>query len=152
MTGEAPPPILYLNCRGNDITSPEGFASSIRQLVVGDDVFKNWWTGIKIKTPYGEADLGKMFAPAADKPIQSIIDSLTILLKNTRQLPMKPVFIIDEANVLMDWNVQKDPDRTQLKALLRFFVQATKEDHLGHFVLASSESFVINFLENGKLC
>ena len=49
----------------------------------------------------------------------------------------------------MDWH--DDPGRTQLKALLRFFVMTTKEDHLGHFVLASSELFVIDFLEKGKL-
>jgi hypothetical protein len=79
----------------------------------------------------------------------SIIASLTTFLEATRPLPYKPVIIIDEANVMMDWD--DDPGRKQLKYLLRFFVATTKEDHLGHIVLASSESFVIDFLEKGKL-
>jgi ATPase domain predominantly from Archaea len=90
-----------------------------------------------------------LFGPVADKPpIDSIIDSSTTFLEATRPLTYKPVFIIDEADVLMEW--RNDPGHTQLKALLRFFVKTTKEDHLGHIVLASSESFLIDFLEKGK--
>ncbi|KAG7672243.1 putative ATP-binding protein [Nannochloris sp. 'desiccata'] len=148
--GEGPPPILYLNCRGKDISSPQQFANAIRELVIGDAVLKNWWAGIKLKFPGFELDLEKIFEPAAGKrPMESIIASLTTFLEATRPLPYKPVIIIDEANVLLDWH--DDPGHTQLKALLRFFVKTTKEDHLGHFVLASSESFVIDFLEKEGL-
>ena len=148
--GEGPRPILYLNCRGKDISSPRQFASAIRQLVIEDAGLKNWCAGIKLKFPGFELDLEKIFKPAAGKPpMESIIDSLTTFLEATRPLPYKPVIIIDEANVIMKWS--DDPDRKQLEALLRFFVATTKEDHLGHFVLASSESFVIDFLEKGKL-
>ena len=147
--GEGPRPILYLNCRGKDISSPRQFASAIRQLVIEDAGLKNWCAGIKLKFPGFELDLEKIFKPAAGKPpMESIIDSLTTFLEATRPLPYKPVIIIDEANVIMKWS--DDPDRKQLEALLRFFVATTKEDHLGHFVLASSESFVVDFLEKGK--
>ena len=150
VTGEGPPPILYLDCRGTDISSPEKFANAIRQLVAGDAGLKNWWAGVKIKLPGLELDLEKIFEPAAGKPpMESIIDSLTTFFEATRPLPYKPVIIIDEANVMMDWH--DDPGRTQLKALLRFFVKTSKEDHLAHVVLASSESFVIDFLETGKM-
>ena len=146
--GEGRPPVLY--CRGKDISSPTRFASAIRQLVVRDEVLKNWWTGIKAKVPYLEADLGKLFAPAADKPpMDSIIDSLTTFLEATRPLPYKPVIIIDEANKLIRWS--DDSGHKELKNLLDFFVRTTKQEHLGHIVLASSESFVVDFLENGKL-
>ena len=79
----------------------------------------------------------------------SIIKYLTIFLEASRHSSEKPVIIIDEANKLMRW--RDDPGRTQLKDLLDFFVQVTKQEHLAHIVLASSESFVIDFLENGKL-
>ena len=148
--GEGPRPILYLNCRGKDISSPRQFASAIRQLVIEDAGLKNWCAGIKLKFPGFELDLEKIFKPAADKPpMESIIDSLTTFLEATRPLPYKPVIIIDEANKLMRWS--DDPGHKELRNLLDFFVKTTKEDHLGHFVLASSESFVIDFLEKGKL-
>ncbi|KAG7674733.1 hypothetical protein KSW81_006159 [Nannochloris sp. 'desiccata'] len=69
--------------------------------------------------------------------------------KATRPLPYKPVIIIDEANKLMRWS--DDPGHIELKNLLDFFVRTTKQEHLGHFVLASSESFVIDFLEKEGL-
>ena len=148
--GEGPPPILHLNCRKKDISSPQQFANAIRELVTTDTAFGKWWKAVKIKFPYIQVDLGTLFGPADDPapPMASIIASLTTFLEATRPLPYKPVIIIDEANVLLDWH--DDPGRTQLKALLRFFVATTKEDHLGHFVLASSESFLIDFLEKGK--
>ncbi|KAG7672513.1 putative ATP-binding protein [Nannochloris sp. 'desiccata'] len=148
--GQGPPPILYLDCRGKDISSPRQFANAIRQLIIGDAGLKNWWAGIKLKFPGFELDLEKIFEPATGKrPMESIIASLTTFLEATRPLPYKPVIIIDEANVLLDWH--DDPGRTQLKALLRFFVRTTKQEHLGHFVLASSESFVVDFLEKEGL-
>ena len=148
--GEGPPPILYLDCRGKDISSPQQFANAIRQLIIGDAGLKNWWAGIKLKFTGLELDLEKIFEPAAgNPPMESIIASLTTFLEATRPLPYKPVIIIDEANKLMRWS--DDPDKKELKNLLDFFVRTTKQEHLGHFVLASSESFVIDFLEKGKL-
>ena len=155
--GDGPSPVLYLNCRGKDVTSPQGFANAIRELVTEDAGLKDWWKGIEsvvkastVGPSVFQTDLGKLFATAADKaPMASIIDSLTIFLEATRPLPYKPVIVIDEANKLMRW--RDDPGHTQLRDLLDFFVKTTKEDHLGHFVLASSESFVIDFLEKGKL-
>jgi Cdc6-like AAA superfamily ATPase len=155
--GEGPPPVLYLNCRGKDVASPQGFANAIRELVNNDAGLQKWWEklgeaveGDKVKLPGYEKNLGNFFRPAADKaPMASIIDSLTTFLEATRPLPYKPVIVIDEANKLMRWS--DDPGHRQLKDLLDFFVKITKEDHLGHVALASSESFVIDFLKNGKL-
>jgi hypothetical protein len=148
--GAGLPPVLYLNCRGTDITSPQQFANAIRKLFAKDTSLDKWSIGAKLRYTNFELDLQKVFEPEPTKaPMDSIISSLTEFLEATRPLPFKPVLIIDEANVLMEW--RDDPGHTQLKALLRFFVRVTKEDHLGHFVLASSESFVIDFLEKGKL-
>ncbi|KAG7674731.1 hypothetical protein KSW81_006157 [Nannochloris sp. 'desiccata'] len=148
--GEGPPPILYLDCRGKDISSPQQFANVIRELVAEDAALKNWLQAIKLKFPGIELDFENMFKPAADKaPMASIIASLTKFLEAVRPLPYKPVIIIDEANVLLDWH--DDPGHIELKNLLDFFVRTTKQEHLGHFVLASSESFVIDFLEKEGL-
>lgn len=88
VVGEGPPPILYLNCRKKDISSPKKFASAIRQLVIGDAGLKNWWAGIKLKFPGFVLDLEKIFEPAAGKPpMESIIASLTTFLEATRPLP-----------------------------------------------------------------
>jgi ATPase domain predominantly from Archaea len=153
--GEGPPPVLYLNCRGKDITSPQQFANAIRDLVTKDAGLIEWWEGVESFLRAinigvsSQVDLGILFGPVADKPpIDSIIDSLTTFLEAIRPLPYKPVIVIDEANKLMRW--RDDPGHTQLRNLLDFFVKTTKEDHLGHFVLASSESFLIDFLEKGK--
>ena len=150
------PPILYLDCRGKDITSPQGFANAIRELVTKDAGLQEWWKGIEsvakastVGPSVFQTDLGKLFAPAADKaPMASIIDSLTTFLEATRPLTYKPVIIIDEANVLMEW--RGDPGHAQLKALLCFFVWVTKQEHLGHIVLASAEELLVDFLFFGK--
>jgi hypothetical protein len=148
--GEGPPPILYLDCRKKDISSPRQFANAIRELVTEDTAFGNWWKAVKLKFPYIQVDLGKLFGPTDDTaPMESIIASLTKFLEAVRPMPFKPVIIIDEANKLMRWS--DDPGHKELKNLLDFFVRTTKQEHLGHFVLASSESFVIDFLEKGKL-
>ncbi|KAG7674795.1 hypothetical protein KSW81_006215 [Nannochloris sp. 'desiccata'] len=144
--GDGPPPILYLDCRGKDISSPRQFANAIRQLVTKDTVFCKWWQAVNLKFPNIEVDMRKLFEPADDAaPMESIIDSLTTFLEATRPLPYKPVIIIDEANKLMRWS--DDPGHKELKNLLDFFVKTTKQAHLGHIVLASSEYFLIDFLE-----
>ena len=127
-------------------------------MVKKDAGLQTWWNKTVKSVKAGAAVIGAgnkveldvVFEPAPGKtPMASIIDSLNTFLEATRPLPDKPVIIIDEANAMMDWH--DDPGHTQLKALLRFFVNMTKHKHLGHCVLASSESFVVDFLENGKL-
>jgi hypothetical protein len=45
--GEGPPPVLYLNCRGKNITSPQQFADAIRELVTKDAGLIDWWKGVE---------------------------------------------------------------------------------------------------------
>jgi hypothetical protein len=155
--GDGPPPLLFLNCRGKGFTSPLGVARVIRDLVIEDPLLEEWWKTVpnfwvagEVKVPGYQTDLKKLFELSADKtPVASIIDSLTIFFEATRPLPYKPVIIIDNAFVLMRWG--EDPGNTQLKDLLNFFVKTAKEEHLGHIVLACSESFLVDFLEDSKL-
>jgi len=55
-----------------------------------------------------------------------------------------PVIIIDEANALTKW---KDDD--SLDSLLAFFVYLTKEAQLAHVILATSDTFLTQWLESG---
>ena len=133
--GHASPPILYLDCRG--ISSPEQFANALRELVTMD-------AGLV-------ESLEKIFEPAPDKefPMESIFDSFDSIFEATRSKSKKPVFIIDEAHMLLRW--RDDPEHKQLKSLLRFFVATTKQDHLGHVVLATSEYSFLDYIMTGKL-
>ncbi|KAG7674784.1 hypothetical protein KSW81_006204 [Nannochloris sp. 'desiccata'] len=82
---EGPPPILYLDCRGKDISSPQQFANVIRELVAEDAALKNWLQAIKLNFPGTELDFENMFKPAADKArMASIIASLTKFLEAVR--------------------------------------------------------------------
>jgi hypothetical protein len=54
------------------------------------------------------------------------------------------VIIIDEANALMEWK-----DAETLRALLKFFVYLTKQEQLAHVILATSDTFLTQWLESG---
>ena len=40
--GNTRPPVLYLDCRGHDMTSPQAFANTIKELVTEDASFIEW--------------------------------------------------------------------------------------------------------------
>lgn len=156
--GEGPPPVLYLDCRRKGVGSPLLFSTNLRELVTEDVAMDNWWKNLSnlisasiIKLPYYHADLKTFFKleESTKSPIGGIIDSLTAFLEATRPLSYKPVIIIDEANVVMEWKEQ-DKGHAELKKLLRFFVRVTKQEHLAHIVLATSDYFLTTWLENGK--
>ena len=57
-----------------------------------------------------------------------------------------PVIIIDEANLLRGWT-----EKSSLTSLLAFFVYLTKQEHLAHVILATSDTFLTEWLESGAL-
>jgi hypothetical protein len=54
------------------------------------------------------------------------------------------VIIIDEANALIKWK-----DEESLDSLLAFFVYLTKQEQLAHVILATSDTFLAQWLETG---
>ncbi|GAX81399.1 hypothetical protein CEUSTIGMA_g8830.t1 [Chlamydomonas eustigma] len=52
------------------------------------------------------------------------------------EIMRRPVIVIDEANVMMDWNKDYTKD---MRTLLRFFVSITKEQKRSHVFLVTSE-------------
>ena len=56
----------------------------------------------------------------------------------------KPVLVIDELQALADVYVNNDREQQLIIALFNFFVAMTKESHLAHIIIASSDGYFIN--------
>ena len=80
--------------------------------------------------------------------LQVIMDAYLKLVKDAKQKRKAgdpwPVIIIDEANALTEWKGVET-----LSALLKFFVYLTKEEQMAHVVLATSDTFLMQWLESG---
>ncbi len=57
---------------------------------------------------------------------------------------IKPVLIIDELQALEKVYIDNDKDRLLIIALFNFFVAMTKESHLAHIIVASSDGYFVN--------
>ncbi|MCP5103015.1 MAG: AAA family ATPase [bacterium] len=57
---------------------------------------------------------------------------------------IKPVLIIDELQALDRIYINNDKDRHLIIALFNFFVAMTKESHLAHIIIASSDGYFLN--------
>ena len=83
--------------------------------------------------------------------LQTIMDAYLTLVKDAKQKRKEgdpwPVIIIDEANRLVRWK-----DKDSLEQLLAFFVYLTKQEQLAHVVLATSDTFLTQWLESGAPC
>jgi len=81
-------------------------------------------------------------------PLNTIIEAYSKMAQEAKQKRAPgdpwPVIIVDEANALQEWE-----DAKSLKALLAFFVYVTKEEQLAHVVLATSDTFLVEWLESG---
>jgi hypothetical protein len=58
-----------------------------------------------------------------------------------------PFYCTDEANALTLW---KRKDAVALKQFLEFLKRSCKEEHTVHVVLATSEFFLVSWLESSK--
>lgn len=54
--------------------------------------------------------------------------------------------VIDEANVLTEWQYSSIEQQQALKALLRFFIRTSKQENLGHVILPTSDYAFIKWL------
>ncbi|MCP5105254.1 MAG: hypothetical protein GY950_17835, partial [bacterium] len=57
---------------------------------------------------------------------------------------IKPVLIIDELQALDKIYLNNDKDRQLITALFNFFVAMTKQSHLAHIIIASSDGYFLN--------
>ena len=99
--------------------------------------------GVEVTLDYVEQELQNK-----PTPLQVIIGAYSKLVKEAKQKRSPgdpwPVIIIDEANRLTAWK-----DEESLEQLLAFFVFLTKQEQLAHVVLATSDTFLVEWLESG---
>ncbi len=69
------------------------------------------------------------------------------LLDLTRK-GIKPVLIIDELQALEKIYLNNDKERQLITALFNFFVAMTKQSHLAHIIIASSDGYFLNTVYN----
>jgi hypothetical protein len=101
-------------------------------------------SGVDVTTEFLKAELQKDPQTA----LQTITNAYLKLVKDAKKKRKVgdpwPVIIIDEANALMEWE-----DKKSLNALLKFFVYLTKEEQLAHVILATSDTFLTQWLDLG---
>jgi len=73
-------------------------------------------------------------------------DVMSVQLENIAKKGRQPVLIIDELQALED--IYLNGQRQLLKELFNFFVAITKEDHLCHVIIASSDGYFMNRIYN----
>ena len=61
---------------------------------------------------------------------------------------IKPVLIIDELQALQKIYLDNDKERQLITALFNFFVAMTKQAHLAHIIIASSDGYFLNTIYN----
>jgi hypothetical protein len=61
---------------------------------------------------------------------------------------IKPVLIIDELQALDKIYLDNDKERQLITALFNFFVAMTKQAHLAHIIIASSDGYFLNTVYN----
>lgn len=79
------------------------------------------------------------------------IDPFVIMEKELlkrKQEGIKPVIIIDELQAIEDIYLDSGKDRALTIELFNFFVAMTKESHLAHIIIASSDGYFINTVYN----
>jgi hypothetical protein len=98
--------------------------------------------GVELKLDFLKAELQGKSA------LQIITDAYLKLARDAKQKRKEgdpwPVIIIDEANRLVKWK-----DEESLDSLLAFFVYITKQEQLAHVILATSDTFLTQWLETG---
>ena len=132
--------VNLLKCMTNDWHMD---ASELLKFVFSSVKLAGEVAGVEVSLDYLKQEL--MQEPT---PLQVIIGAYSKLVKEAKQKRSPgdpwPVIIVDEANALQEWE-----DAKSLKALLKFFVYLTKEEQLAHVVLATSDTFLVEWLESG---
>jgi len=71
-------------------------------------------------------------------------EMMKIKLVKLRKKGIKPVIIIDELQALDEIYMNNGKDRRLIIELFNFFVAMTKESHLAHIMIASSDGYFLN--------
>jgi len=110
-------------------------------------------TGEKKETLSSNINAGffKIDSTVEKKILEKRADPFKVMeaeLLELTQKGIKPVLIIDELQALEKIYLDNDKERQLVTALFNFFVAMTKESHLAHILIASSDGYFLNTVYN----
>jgi len=124
---------------------------------VYDDFLKTFFRvetqGEKKETLASNINIGffKIDAAVEKKILEKRADPFKVMKAELLDLTgrgIKPVLIIDELQALDKIYLDNDKERQLITALFNFFVAMTKQSHLAHIIIASSDGYFLNTVYN----
>ncbi|MCP5052675.1 MAG: AAA family ATPase [bacterium] len=133
--------VKFLNLRGKLIAHYKDFI----RIFFGIDYSKSK-TDVKEKREYSLFNFFKLSVEALKGMESGELDPFEIMKAEFikfQQKGIKPVIIIDELQALDNIYISNGKDRQLIIELFNFFVAMTKESHLAHIIVASSDGYFI---------
>ena len=142
-----------------DYTNPGAFSENLVTCMKNDWSLDDTWLlsvfpslakvtgsvmGAEVKVDFVKAEVKKDPQSALQMIKAAYLKLVSDAKHNRKKGDPWPVIVIDEANLLTGWE-----DKTSLESLLAFFVYITKQEQLAHVVLATSDTFLTQWLESG---
>jgi hypothetical protein len=149
---------LYRRSLCTDYTNPAAFTTNLVKCLQNDWQLDDKWllsvfpsvaavTGSAVGAEV-DIEFRKAVQNEPRTALQKIMDAYLKLVKDAKAKRKEgepwPVIIIDEANRLRGWK-----DEESLDWLLAFFVYISKQEQLAHVILATSDTFLTQWLESG---
>ncbi|WP_022670707.1 ATP-binding protein [Hippea alviniae] len=135
--------VRYVNLRGKLISSYGTFFESFIKSEEDYEVQKSISAGVSIAVITLKAEVLKQVKERKKDLFDALIDEL---YKKVKKENKKPILIIDEIQTLEE--IYINGERELLKEFLNFCVRLTKETHLSHVVILSSNTIFINRIYN----
>jgi AAA+ ATPase superfamily predicted ATPase len=93
----------------------------------------------------------KINASVEKRILEKRVDPFKVMKSELLELSrkgIKPILIIDELQALDKIYLNNDKERQLITALFNFFVAMTKQSHLAHIIIASSDGYFLNTVFN----
>jgi AAA+ ATPase superfamily predicted ATPase len=107
--------------------------------------------GVKETREYGIFNFFKLSVEVLKRMEKGELDPFQIMKREFIKLTgkgIKPVIIIDELQAIDHIYMNNGKDRQLIIELFNFFVAMTKESHLAHIIIASSDGYFLNTVYN----
>ena len=130
--------INYLNLRGTVLATYENFIYSFFEEAKDE-------TETELNRTY-DLKIFKLEAKTLKKIKERRINLFVELIRQFEKIKKKKIFIIDEIQVLED--IYINGEKELLKEFLNFCVRLTKETHLSHVVILTSNTIFLNRIYN----
>jgi hypothetical protein len=137
--------VKFLNLREKLIANYKDFI----RVFFGIDYSKS--KDIKEKREYSLFNFFKLSVEALKGVESGELDPFEVMkteLIKFKDKRIKPIIIIDELQALSKIYIDNDKERELVIALFNFFVAMTKESHLAHIIIASSDGYFLNTVYN----